>query len=230
MWLKEIYEIYLEEFKRLDFDAEIYAVKTRKLIQKSATLLSYRGHLPEISIDEKYLDNLKKTKHNPSNKAEKIIRDIETVIRKNEIESPVYIEFQIRLDDLIKRKETEAESIETILQNLEGLYSEIDEVGSLPNRMGFTDRGGFDIYSEVKNAQDGKFNDELTKAFAKAVVSLVQSKIYIGWQDNEKEVDRIKTDIEILAVDDAFEGLNIDDNNELMDNIMKRVIQHYGLD
>lgn len=230
LWLNEIYEIYLEEFKRLDFDAEIYAVKTRKLIQESAKLLSYRGHLPEITIDEKYLDNLKKTKLNPSDKAEKIIRDIETVIRRNEIESPVYVEFQIRLDDLIKRKETEAESIETVLQSLEGLYSEIDEVGSLPNRMGFTDRGSFDIYSEIKNALGAQFNHELSKAFAIAVVSLVQSKVYIGWQDNEKEVERIKTDIEILAVDDAFENLNIGDNTELMDSIMKRVIQHYGLD
>lgn len=230
LWLNEIYEIYLEEFRRIDFDAEIYAVKTRKLIQESAKLLSYIGHLPEISIDGKYLDNLKKTKLNPSDKAEKIIRDIETVIRKNEIESPVYLEFQIRLDNLIKRKETESESIETILQNLEGLYSEIDEVGSLPNRMGFNDRGGFDIYSEIKNVQNDNFNSELSKAFAKSTVSLIQSKVYIGWQDNEKEVERIKTDIEILAADDAFEGLNIEDNTELMDSIMKRVIQHYGLD
>lgn len=230
LWLNEIYQIYLEEFKRLNFDAEVYAVKTRKLIQDSATLLSYKGHLPEISIDEKYLENLEKTKLSPSDKAEKIIRDIETVIRHNEIESPVYVEFQIRLDDLIKRKETEAESIEAILQSLEGLYSEIDEVGSLPNRMGFTDRGSFDIYLELKNLKGIEFDPELSKAFAKSVVSLVQSKVYIGWQDNEKEIDRIKTDIEILSVDDAFERLSIDDNSELMENIMKRVIQHYRLE
>jgi hypothetical protein len=96
--------------------------------------------------------------------------------------------------------------------------------------MGFTDRGSFDIYSEIKNTKTEDFNSELSKAFAKAIVSLVQSKVYIGWQDNEKEVERIKTDIEILSVDDTFESLNIDEKAELMDNIMKRVIQHYGLD
>jgi len=96
--------------------------------------------------------------------------------------------------------------------------------------MGFTDRGSFDIYSEIKNVKTEGFNSELSKAFAKAIVSLVQSKVYIGWQDNEKEVERIKTDIEILSVDDTFESLNIDETAELMDNIMKRVIQHYGLD
>jgi len=230
LWLNEIYEIYLEEFKRLDFDAEVYAVKTRKLIQDSVKLLSFKGHLPEILIDENYLDNLKKTKLNPSDKAEKIIRDIETVIRKNEIESPIYIEFQIRLDELIKRKEIEADSIELTLLKLESLYSEIDDVASLPNRMGFEDRGSFDIYSEIKNVKKDEFNSEFSKAFAQAVVSLVRSKVYIGWQDNEKEVERIKTDIEILTVDDAYESLNIDSDLELMEGIMKRVIQHYGLE
>jgi type I restriction enzyme R subunit len=106
LWLNEIYEIYLEEFKRLDFDAEIYAAKTRRLIQESAKLINFKGHLPSINIDSDYLNKLKETKLSPSDKAEKIIRDIETVIRQNEVNSAIYIEFQNRLDDLIKRKGT----------------------------------------------------------------------------------------------------------------------------
>ena len=230
LWLNEIYEIYLEEFKRLDFDAEIYAVKTRKLIQESATLLSFKGHLPEINIDEKYLDNLQKSKLNPSDKAEKIIRDIETVIRKNEIDSPVYVEFQNRLDELIKRKETESETIETSLNELESLYSEIDNVASLPNRMGFEDRGSFDVFTEIKNKKGNNLNPELAKEFSKAAVEFIKSKIYIGWQDIDREVKRLQTDIEILSADDNYESLNIDEDNELFEAIMKRIIQHYALD
>ena len=70
LWLNEIYEIYLEEFKRIDFDAEIYAAKTRKLIQETAKLINFKGHLPEIKIDSDYLSKLKETKLNPSDKAE----------------------------------------------------------------------------------------------------------------------------------------------------------------
>ncbi len=230
LWLNEIYEIYLEEFKRLDFDAEVYAVKTRKLIQENVILLSFKGHLPEIKVDEKYLDNLNRSRLNPSDKAEKIIRDIETVIRKNEIESPIFIEFQVRLDELIKRKETEADNIAASLQELEGLYSEIDNVASLPNRMGFEDRGEFDIYTEIKNQKKENFNSELSKAFAKAISSMIKTKRYIGWQDNDRELKRIQAEIEILSVDDTFASLNIDEDAELMENIMKRVVQNYGLD
>ena len=51
LWLNVIYEIYLEEFKRLDFDSEVYAAKTRKLIQESVKLIDFKGHLPEVKID-----------------------------------------------------------------------------------------------------------------------------------------------------------------------------------
>jgi type I restriction enzyme, R subunit len=229
LWLNEIYELYLEEFKRLDFDAEVYAAKTRKLIHESTRLLSFKGHLPEITIDEKYIDNLTKSKLNPSDKAEKIIRDIETVIRRNELDSPVYVEFQNRLDDLIKRKEQHAEAIETVLKDLEGLYHEIDEVASLPTRMGFEDKGSFDIYTEIAN-KIGRDNEEVIKAFAKAAVLTVKSKVYLGWQENDKEVARLKVALEVLAVDDEYDKLGIGENEELVDLIMTRMIQNYRLD
>jgi len=59
LWLNAIYEIYLEEFRRTDFDSEIYAQKTRKLIEESAKLIDFKGHLPEIKIDSDYLSKLK---------------------------------------------------------------------------------------------------------------------------------------------------------------------------
>lgn len=118
LWLNEIYQVYLEEFKRTDFDAEVYAQKTRKLIEESAKLLNFKGHLPEINIDTDYLQKLEETKLDPSDKAEKIIRDIETVIRRNEVNSAIYVEFQQRLDDLIRQKKEESLAIEDILNRL----------------------------------------------------------------------------------------------------------------
>ena len=135
LWLNEIYEIYLEEFKRISFDADIYAVKTRKLIHESAKLINFKGHLPEIIIDSDYLNKLKDTKLDPSDKAEKIIRDIETVIRQNEVNSAIYVEFQNRLDQLIKQKQEQSLAIEEILLQLSSLYTELDDVASLPHRM-----------------------------------------------------------------------------------------------
>lgn len=230
-WLNEIYEIYLEEFKRLDFDAEIYAAKTRKLIQESARLIDFNRHLPEIKIDAAYLDNLMALKLNPSDKAEKIIRDIETVIRRNESDSPIYAEFQNRLEELIRQKEEQDRQIEEVLIELQELYAELDKVATLPRRMGFEDRGTFDIFIEIKHRKGQTFDEELAKRFVTEVAEkLIRKRIYIGWQESEAEIRHLKFDIEIFAASEQYEGLGIDDDDELMEIIIKRVIQHYRID
>jgi len=230
LWLNEIYEIYLEEFKRIDFDAEIYAAKTRKLIQETAKLINFKGHLPEIKIDSDYLSKLKETKLNPSDKAEKIIRDIETVIRQNEVNSAVYVEFQNRLDELIKQKQEQSLAIEEILNQLGDLYAELDEVASLPQRMGFPDKGTFEIFTLIKNVSQTGFNEELSRDFSlSAFDSVIKKKIYIGWQDVPREYERLQTDIELLAANPKYEELRLDEHEELMERIMKAILVNYSL-
>lgn len=231
LWLNEIYEIYLEEFKRLDFDAEIYAAKTRKLIQESARMINFKGHLPEIKIDSDYLSQLKETKLSPSDKAEKIIRDIETVIRQNEVNSAIYVEFQNRLDELIRQKREKSQAIEQLLLKLSELYSELDDVASLPQRMGFNDKGTFEIFTLLKHSADGNFNEPLAREFAQEVYEQVIKKKanYIGWQDIPNEPKRLQTSIEVFAASDKYMELAIDENEELMESIMKAVIQNYRL-
>ncbi|GAB2588200.1 type I restriction endonuclease subunit R [Spirosoma areae] len=228
-WLSTIYELYLEEFKRLDFDAEIYAAKTRQLIQESTTLLDFRGHLPEIKIDSDYLNQLKATKLSPSDKAEKIIRDIETVIRQNEVSSAVYVEFQNRLDELIRQKQAESQAIEQLLLKLGELYSELDNVISLPKRMGFADKGTFEIFMTLRNAQQEEFNEQLARDFAQRVAdTVIRKRIYIGWQEIPNEVKRMRLAIQVFAASDEFDSLGLDTDEPLLEMVMKRVIQEYS--
>ena len=145
-WLVNIYELYLEEFRRADFDAEFYAAQTRKLLAESASLLNFRGHLPEIPIDADYITKLQETRLAPSDKAEKIIRDIETMIRTNQNNSAIYVEFQERLDALIRQKNANTIEIEGLLKKLGELYTEVDEALEMPKKMGFDDKGTFEIY------------------------------------------------------------------------------------
>ncbi|MDF2854647.1 MAG: type site-specific deoxyribonuclease, HsdR family [Neobacillus sp.] len=230
LWLNAIYEIYLEEFKRLDFEAEVYAAKTRKLIQESAQLIDFKGHLPEVKIDSNYLNELKETKLSPTDKAEKIIRDIETVIRRNEANSAAYVEFQNRLDELIKKKQEESDSIEQLILKLSELYSELDDITTLPQRMGFEDKGTFEIFTQIKNARIENFHEEIAREFAKDVVdSVIRKKIYIGWQDVPNEMNRLRVNIEIFAAADKYQQLAIDDDVQLMDAIMLSVVKHFGL-
>ena len=228
LWLVTIYELYLEEFKRANFDAAFYAAQTRKLIEENSTLLDFRGHLPEITIDADYLNKLQETKLSPSDKAEKIIRDIETMIRTNQNSSAIYVEFQERLDFLIRNKNAEAEAIEILLQKLSELYTDVDEAIEIPKKMGFDDKGTFEIYQIIKNESDD-FDEKLVRDFAVELTKKIQERIYIGWQEIPQEYNRLKGDMLLLSVNPKFESLNLDTKDELAENIMNSVKNNFSL-
>jgi type I restriction enzyme R subunit len=229
-WLLTIYQLYLTEFKRTDFDASLYAAKTRALIRESTRLQSFFGHLPEIAIDERYLENLRFSRMSSADKAEKIIRDIETIIRREEARNPAYVELDERLQNLIQRKRELKEDIERILEDLQTLYDEVDEVGNLPSRMGFADRGRFDLFLEIKHATGERFDESSAHQFVDVLVAGLTKELYAGWQESDQEKRRIETDLKTLADGDDFTSLGISNNPDLIEVLTKRLIQHYAIE
>lgn len=227
-WLVTIYELYMEEFRRIDFDAEFYAAQTRKLLEESTMLLDFRGHMPEIAIDADYLTKLQETKLSPSDKAEKIIRDIETMIRTNQNSSAIYIEYQERLDALIRQKNANATEIEGILKQLSELYTEVDEAIEMPKKMGFDNKGTFEIYQTIKIHIEN-FSEELVRDFAEKLTERIRAKIYIGWQEVTPEYNRMKFEVELLAANDKYESLNLDVDGELGEKLMNSIIDNFSL-
>jgi type I restriction enzyme R subunit len=122
------------------------------------------------------------------------------------------------------------EAIEQLLLELGELYSELDDIATLPQRMGFEDKGTFEIFTLIKNARTTDFHEELTREFAKDVVdSVIRKKVYIGWQDVANEINRLRVNIEIFAASDNDQQLAIDDDAQLMDAIMLGVVKNFGL-
>ena len=229
-WLLTIYQVYLTEFKRSDFDAELYAAKTRKLIRECSKLKSFLGHLPEIAIDERYLGNLRFSKMSSGDKAEKIIRDIETIIRREEARNPAYVDLDVRLQELIERKQDLNADIEQILLDLEKLYGEVDEVGNLPKRMGFEDRGRYDLFLEIKHTTGAAFDETKARQFVDVLAAGLAKALYAGWQESDLKCRDIVTDIKTLADGDDFASLGISDNADLVETLLKRLIQHYAIE
>ena len=228
LWLVTIYELYMEEFRRVDFDAEFYAAQTRKLLEESATLLDFRGHLPEIAIDADYLTKLQETKLSPSDKAEKIIRDIETMIRTNQNSSAIYFEFQERLDALIRMKNADAIEIEGLLKKLSELYTEVDEAVAIPKKMGFDDKGTFEIYQILKNELP-HFDEALAREFANELAAKIQSRIYIGWQEVTQEYNRLLGEVALLAANEKYDALDVYGKDILHETIMDSIVRNFSL-
>ena len=227
-WLVTIYELYLEEFRRISFDVDFYAAQTRKLLEESSVLLNFRGHLPEIAIDSDYLTKLQETKLSPADKAEKIIRDIETMIRTNQNNSAIYIEFQDRLDALIRLKNANTIEIEKLINKLSELYTEVDEAVEIPKKMGFDNKGTFEIYQILKNELPN-FDEKLAREFANELAVKIQSKIYIGWQEVNQEYNRLLGEVALLAANDKYDALDIYDKDVLHQTMMDSIIKNFSL-
>ena len=117
-----------------------------------------------------------------------------------------------------------------MLLELGNLYSELDDIATLPQRMGFEDKGTFEIFTQIKNARTAEFQEELSRGFAHDVVeSVIRKKIYVGWQDVANEINRLRVNIEIFAASDQYQQLSIDNDSELMDSIMLSVVKNFGL-
>mgnify|MGYP007069974547 FL=1 len=226
-WLVTIYELYMEEFRRANFDVEFYAAQTRKLLKESTMLLNFRGHLPEIAIDADYLTKLQETKLSPSDKAEKIIRDIETMIRTNQNNSAIYIEFQERLDALIRQKNANTIEIEGLLKKLGELYTEVDEAIEIPRRMGFEDKGTFEIYQNIKNTAS-HFEEELVRKFANELVRIIRKRLFVGWQDT-RTYNYVEGDVELMLINGDYKSLELEKVEGLAKQLMQSIVENYSL-
>ena len=107
--------------------------KTRALIRESTKFTEF-SRAPTGDRDRRTISGKSaiQSRCRSADKAEKIIRDIETIIRREEARNPAYVELDERLQDLIQRKRELNEDIEEILSDLQTLYNEVDEVGNLP--------------------------------------------------------------------------------------------------
>jgi type I restriction enzyme, R subunit len=129
---------------------------------------------------------------------------------------------------LIRRKSQEGEAIEMLLLELGKLYNELDDITNLPQKMGFADKGTFEIFMQIKNARANEYNEELVKEFAKELVqTVIIKKIYIGWQELANEVNRLRVSIEIFAAADEYHQLHIDDDLQLMDTLMQSIVKNF---
>ena len=100
-----------------------------------------------------------------------------------------------------------------------------------PDKLGFSDKGTFEIFTLIKNENEENFNEGLVREFATEVYELIVKKKYnyIGWQDIPKEPKRLQTDIEIFAASNHYLELEIDENEELMERILKAILHNYSL-
>lgn len=95
--------------------------------------------------------------------------------------------------------------------------------------MGFADRGRYDLFLDIKHAVDAAFDEAKTRHFVDVLVGGLFKGLYAGWQESELKRNDVVTDIKTLGDDDDFASLGISDDVNLVETLLKRLIQHYSI-
>ena len=98
----------------------------------------------------------------------------------------------------------------------------------IPKKMGFDNKGTFEIYQNIKNQMED-FNEELVREFAEELTRKIRSKIYIGWQEVTQEYNRMEGEVALLAANPKYDSLNLDVDGELGKTLMKSILKNFSL-
>ena len=116
-----------------------------------------------------------------------------------------------------------------LLRDTEALYQQLDDVANEPVRMGFIDRGRYDLFLDLKHATAELFDENAARRFVETLVGGLQQKRFrSGWQESDLEVNAIRTELKVLGDDPDFEPMAIGDNQDLVEKLMNRLEQHYA--
>ena len=61
------------------------------------------------------------------------------------------------------------------------------------------------------------------------LVSGLKKRLYIGWLESQLERQRMDTDIKTLADGDDYVSLQISGNANLVETLVRRLVQHYAI-
>ena len=116
------------------------------------------------------------------------------------------------------------------LIDAEALYRELDEVANEPTRMGFADRGRYDLFLDIKHGTRDRFDDDKARRFVETLVrGLQQKRFRAGWYESDLDLNTIRTDLKALGDGDEYELLGISDDENLVEKLMNRLVQHYAV-
>ena len=82
---------------------------------------------------------------------------------------------------------------------------------------------------DIKHAVGAAFDEDRARQFVDVLVGGLLKGLYAGWQESEVKRNDVVTDIKTLGDDDDFASLGISDNVNLVETLLKRLIQHYSI-
>jgi len=197
-WLVKIYVAYNKRFKKANVDQlriEELSKKTVKLIQKTIDVKEIENIYPTLSIDDKYIELLKKTRPKNIGAAIDVIANIrhEIIIHPR---SPFFINLRKEVEETYKRLRARKIETEKVIQRIYNFAERIAKWKKEEKEIG---KDKYAIYEALKTIVPD-MDKQRALVFIDELLTRLRSRklLFEGWQMQREIRRKVKAEIHLL--------------------------------
>ena len=219
--LTEIYYTYLHrkrDFEEIERYVKKYFPKTLEIIQQAIDIGRIQQLFPTITLDENYLDKLKQTYQDPTERVYNMLFDLRKFIYVEKSRTPYLETIGERVNEILREIKERKTKVEDAYQKLSQIITEVCEIQN--RRRELTDRELSILLPLEKTI--GK-SQQLTDSIKDLINELEkEGMLFQGWNQKTETIRIVGQKIRALL---RKQKLTFEEREQLFNEIMKNLTQ-----
>ena len=227
-WISAIYIYYMKIVNQeppVEDYVEKYFDKTVRFIHQSTEIKSLETEFPEVSFDQKYLEELEEKIKNKKEKAANILFTLNKLILVERHKNPIYESLVERVERLLELWKEKIKDYERIYTEGKDIINEINNLGNRQRTVGFSDlEYSLLLVLEEKFGRREELLNEINNISDK-----LKNNLYPGWINQpteEKNMER-ETRKFTRSLKRKY-GIGLEEMDELYKKLIEQ-IKNYGI-
>jgi type I restriction enzyme, R subunit len=226
-WISAVYTYYMKVVNQeppVEDYVEKYFYKTIKFIHQSIEIKSIETGLPEVTFDEKYLEELEKKIKSIKEKAANMLFALNKLILVERHKNPIYQSLVEKVERLLELWKEKTKDYERIYLESRKIFCEISNLSSRKESLGFSDlQYSLLLTLEYKFGKKEELVDEVIDISGK-----LNYYLFPGWFNQPTEEKRVEREVRKFSRNLKRKyGITLEEMDGLHKKFMEQ-IKNYG--
>jgi len=227
-WITAVYTYYMKVVNQkspVEDYVEKYFDKTIKFIHKSTEIKGLETELPEVSFDQKYLEELEEKIKNKKEKAANILFALNKMVLVERYKNPIYESLVERVERLLELWKEKTKDYQRIYSEGKSIIGEIRSLSSRQRTIGFSDLE----YSLLLVLEEKFGKKEELISEIKDISSRLKDYLFPGWFNQPTEEKNVEREVRKFSrrLKKKYE-ITLEEMDKLYRKLMEQ-IKNYGI-
>jgi type I restriction enzyme R subunit len=226
-WISAVYIYYMKVVNQeslVEEYVEKYFDKTVKFIHQSTEIKSLETELPEVSFDQKYLEELEEKIKSKKEKAANILFALNKMVLVERHKNPIYESLVERVERLLELWKEKTKDYQRIYSEGKNIIDEISNLSSRQKTIGFSDlEYSLLLVLEEKFGKKDELLNEIIDISKK-----LKDYLFPGWFNQPTEEKRVEREVRKFSrrLKRKY-GITLEEMDELYKKLIEQ-IKNYG--